>query len=205
MARQRRRRGRETGRWRATRGLLPRRDHAGLWPARRCSARCRRRWRRRYETDVRPCAGDRSPGPPLRRGRPDRPPPAPAPRRAPGRFRPSRWRSLRWMPVPAQSRETPRAPAVSYGTCASISSRDPPGTRSNSPIAPLPPPVIARAALRPDACVAEINCRHAASDRLMIPRRSEAEKCRVKGERQPGLSRILCLDTPAWRRSHWAG
>src|SRR6476469_4110719 len=64
-----------------------------------------------------------------------------------------------------------------------MSSRDPPGTRSNSPTAPLPPPVIASAALRPDACVAEINCRHAASDGLMVGVWSELKSIprKVKG------------------------
>src|SRR5207244_2446722 len=49
---------------------------------------------------------------------------------------------------------------ASYGTTASSSSRDPPGTRSRSAIAPLPPPVIASTALRPDPWVAAIICGH---------------------------------------------
>src|SRR6202022_119078 len=81
----------------------------------------------------------------------------------------------------------------SEGTCASISSREPPGTRSNSPTAPLPPPVIASAALRPDACKAEINCCHAASDGLMVRLWSAAEKYLPKGGRQLGRSQHSCL------------
>src|SRR5207253_9030741 len=76
--------------------------------------------------------------------------------------------------------------SASYGTCASISSREPPGTRSNSPTAPLPPPVIASAALRPDTCNVEINCCHAASDGLMVRVSSEAENYLANGETQLG-------------------
>src|SRR5204863_4183372 len=65
-------------------------------------------------------------------------------------------------------------------------SREPPGTRSNSPTAPLPPPVIASAALRPDACNAEINSCHAASDGLMVRVWSEAQKYLANGETQFG-------------------
>ncbi len=52
---------------------------------------------------------------------------------------------------------------TSYGTTASSSKRDPPGTRSSSAIAPLPPPVMASAAWRPDVYIAAIICRHDAS------------------------------------------
>src|ERR1700719_1413152 len=128
-------RGPATERSRAKRGLLQRRDHVGPWPARKCSARCRRRWRMRCEIDARLYAGDRSPVPPSRPGPPDR--------------------------------------------C-------PPGSRSNSPTAPLPPPVIASAALRSDACKVEINCCHAASDGLMVREWSEAEKYLANGETQFG-------------------
>jgi hypothetical protein len=48
--------------------------------------------------------------------------------------------------------------------------------------------VIASAALRPDACNAEINCCHAASDGLMVRVWSEAEQYLAKGERQFGQS-----------------
>ena len=72
-----------------------------------------------------------------------------------------------------------------------------PGTRSNSLTAPLPPPVIASAALRPDACSAEINCCHAASDGLMVRVSSEVEECLVDGERQYGQSQQT-----AWARRH---
>jgi hypothetical protein len=46
--------------------------------------------------------------------------------------------------------------------------------------------VIASAALRPDACNAEINCCHAASDGLMARACSEAETYLANGERQFG-------------------
>src|ERR1700756_1100659 len=65
--------------------------------------------------------------------------------------------------------------------------------RSNSPTAPLPPPVIASAALRPDACNVEINCCHAASDGLMVRVWFEAGKYPANGERQLGRSQQSCL------------
>ena len=109
--RQPRMRGPATGRSRAKRGLLQRRDHVGPWPSRPCSARCRQSWRMRCESDARLCADDRSPVPPSRRGQPDRCPPAPAWLRVPVRCVPSRSRCRHCSPVPVQSRETPRAPA----------------------------------------------------------------------------------------------
>ena len=109
--RQSRMRGPATGRSRAKRGLLPRRDHVGPWPSRPCSARCRQSWRMRCEIDARLYAGDRSPVPPSRRGRPDRCPPAPAWLRVPVRCVPSRLWCRNCTPVPVQSRETPQAPA----------------------------------------------------------------------------------------------
>ena len=49
------------------------------------------------------------------------------------------------------------------------------------PIAPLPPPVIASAAFRPEACSAEISDAHAGSDgRMFRPKLS----CVAEGERQ---------------------
>src|SRR5262245_12118237 len=54
---------------------------------------------------------------------------------------------------------------ASYGTSASSRSREPPGTRSSSAIAPLPPPVMASTTWRPDACICSIVCRHDVSDR----------------------------------------
>src|SRR3984893_401418 len=77
--------------------------------------------------------------------------------------------------------------------CASINSREPPGTRSSSPTAPLPPPVIASAALRPDPCNAEINCCQAVSDGLMVRVRSEADNGLAKGEKQSGQSQQSSL------------
>ena len=62
--RQSRMRGPATGRSRAKRGLLQRRDHVGPWPSRKYSARCRRSWRMRCEIDARLYAGGRSPVPP---------------------------------------------------------------------------------------------------------------------------------------------
>src|SRR6185503_16010083 len=44
------------------------------------------------------------------------------------------------------------------------------------------------AALRPDACSAEISCCHAAADGLMVRVRSRGETCLADGERQSGQS-----------------
>src|SRR4051794_9232201 len=105
----------------------------------------------------------------------------------------------------AKPRNAARA-CSSYGICASISSREPPGTRSSSPTAPLPPPVIASAALRPDACNVEINCCHAASDGLMVVW-SEAEKYLANGERPFGQSQqsALACQQSCWRAESSAG
>src|SRR5262249_40291145 len=50
----------------------------------------------------------------------------------------------------SRPRNSTSAPC-SYGTIASTKTRDPPGTRSRSAIAPLPPPVIASTQRRPEA------------------------------------------------------
>src|SRR5256886_1956229 len=88
---------------------------------------------------------------------------------------------------------TPRNAASareSYGTSASSSNRDPPGTRSSSAIAPLPPPVIASTAWRPDACICAIVCRHDASDWRSAPLASKAAP--MVEEILGGVNGVVC-------------
>src|SRR5262249_54291728 len=89
----------------------------------------------------------------------------------------------------------------SYGTRASSKSREPPGTRSSSAIAPLPPPVMASTTWRPDACIAAIVCRHAASDMRSAPLPSKINRRPRPAGPQPrdGLQRVL-QRTRWWKR-----
>ena len=87
--------------------------------------------------------------------------------------------------MPAQSRETPQAP-FRRRDLRSISSQSPRDTKQLAD-RPTAAPVIASAALRPDACNVEINCCHAASDG-MVRMWSKAEKYLANGERQCGQS-----------------
>ena len=118
-----------TGRSRAKRGLPQPRDHAGPWPSRQCNARCGQSRRTRCEIDARLYAGDRSPAPLSRRGQPHRCPPD-----QPGRACPyaSCHRDCGVGTARLRRREAKkrRKRPLVVGNCASISSREPPGTRS---------------------------------------------------------------------------
>ena len=95
----------------------------------------------------------------------------------------------------------------SYGTTASSSSRDPPGTRRSSAIAPLPPPVMASTAWRPDACIAAIVCGHDTSIRERAPAGSTAitfltpdggRDSRWSQRRDTTRARRAMVARPAW-------
>ena len=92
---------------------------------------------------------------------------------------------------------------ASYGTSASSRSRDPPGTRSSSAIAPLPPPVIASTAWRPDACISAIVCRHddTSSWLRVLSALTAATLHRMVEEILDGVNGVVCSDNErlGWR------
>src|SRR6266705_4683150 len=89
---------------------------------------------------------------------------------------------------------------------ASSNKRDPPGTRSSSAIAPVPPPVMARTAWRPEACVSAIIRDHATSIVFSARPRSPEEQLahlepRLGGEGQ-GLhvdALVVAVEPPGHR------